>query len=222
MKIAHLKKTGIAVCVLTLFAMIFLVSGTAQTDVKFTDAASYYKDGKCVVCHGQKAEKKFDSDKKEEELAESILKGKKAEKPPNMPGYEAKGLTADQAAVLGNKPCVLWFTGISGAGKSTIADLVEKQLHAQGRPTYLLDGDNVRHGLNKDLGFSDADRAENIRRVAEVAAATVKRVALELGGKSANVILSDADLPKAVKIGLAHLAYNIKRYVWLSGRTASA
>jgi adenylyl-sulfate kinase len=74
-----------------------------------------------------------------------------------------------RAAVLGNKPCVLWFTGISGAGKSTIADLVEKQLHAQGRPTYLLDGDNVRHGLNKDLGFSDADRAENIRRVAEVA-----------------------------------------------------
>jgi len=65
--------------------------------------------------------------------------------------------------------CVLWFTGLSGAGKSTIANLVEKRLHAEGRHTYLLDGDNVRHGLNKDLGFTDADRVENIRRVAEVA-----------------------------------------------------
>jgi bifunctional enzyme CysN/CysC len=63
---------------------------------------------------------------------------------------------------------VLWFTGLSGAGKSTIANLVEKQLHAMGRHTYLLDGDNVRHGLNKDLGFTDADRVENIRRIAEV------------------------------------------------------
>jgi adenylyl-sulfate kinase len=64
---------------------------------------------------------------------------------------------------------VLWFTGLSGAGKSTIANLVEKRLHALGRHTYLLDGDNVRHGLNKDLGFTEADRVENIRRVAEVA-----------------------------------------------------
>ncbi len=64
---------------------------------------------------------------------------------------------------------MLWFTGLSGAGKSTIANLVEKRLHALGRHTYLLDGDNVRHGLNKDLGFTDADRVENIRRVAEVA-----------------------------------------------------
>ena len=64
---------------------------------------------------------------------------------------------------------VLWFTGLSGAGKSTIANLVEKKLHAMGRHTYLLDGDNVRHGLNKDLGFTDADRVENIRRVSEVA-----------------------------------------------------
>ncbi|NMG47280.1 sulfate adenylyltransferase subunit CysN [Azoarcus communis] len=67
------------------------------------------------------------------------------------------------------KACVLWFTGLSGAGKSTIANLVEKKLHAMGHHTYLLDGDNVRHGLNKDLGFTDADRVENIRRVAEVA-----------------------------------------------------
>ena len=64
---------------------------------------------------------------------------------------------------------MLWFTGLSGAGKSTIANLVEKRLYAAGRHTYLLDGDNVRHGLNRDLGFSDADRVENIRRVAETA-----------------------------------------------------
>jgi bifunctional enzyme CysN/CysC len=74
-----------------------------------------------------------------------------------------------RAALKGQKPCVLWFTGLSGAGKSTIANLVEKQLHALGRHTYLLDGDNVRHGLNRDLGFADTDRVENIRRVAEVA-----------------------------------------------------
>ena len=66
------------------------------------------------------------------------------------------------------KSCVLWFTGLSGAGKSTIANLVEKRLHSMGRHTYTLDGDNVRHGLNKDLGFTDADRVENIRRVSEV------------------------------------------------------
>ena len=67
------------------------------------------------------------------------------------------------------RPALLWFTGLSGAGKSTIANLVEKKLAAMGRHTYLLDGDNVRHGLNKDLGFTEADRVENIRRVAEVA-----------------------------------------------------
>jgi bifunctional enzyme CysN/CysC len=75
---------------------------------------------------------------------------------------------ATRAAAKGQKPAVLWFTGLSGAGKSTIANLVEKKLQAQGRHTYLLDGDNVRHGLNRDLGFTDADRVENIRRVAEV------------------------------------------------------
>ena len=64
---------------------------------------------------------------------------------------------------------MLWLTGLSGAGKSTLANLVEKKLQGFGRHTYLLDGDNVRHGLNKDLGFTDADRVENIRRVAEVA-----------------------------------------------------
>ena len=73
-----------------------------------------------------------------------------------------------RAALKGQRACVLWFTGLSGAGKSTVANLVEKRLHSMGRHTYTLDGDNVRHGLNKDLGFTDADRVENIRRVAEV------------------------------------------------------
>ncbi len=76
---------------------------------------------------------------------------------------------ATRAQRKGQKACVLWLTGLSGAGKSTIANLVEKQLLAMGRHTYLLDGDNVRHGLNKDLGFTAQDRVENIRRVAEVA-----------------------------------------------------
>ncbi|HEX3809398.1 MAG TPA: sulfate adenylyltransferase subunit CysN [Rhizomicrobium sp.] len=74
-----------------------------------------------------------------------------------------------RAELKGQKPAVLWFTGLSGSGKSTVANLVEKTLFAQGRHTYLLDGDNVRHGLNRDLGFTDADRVENIRRVAETA-----------------------------------------------------
>lgn len=73
-----------------------------------------------------------------------------------------------RALLNGQKPAVLWFTGLSGAGKSTIANLVEKQLLAMGRHTMTLDGDNVRHGLNRDLGFSEADRVENIRRIAEV------------------------------------------------------
>jgi bifunctional enzyme CysN/CysC len=73
-----------------------------------------------------------------------------------------------RASLKAQKAAVLWFTGLSGAGKSTIANLVEKRLHAQGHHTMVLDGDNVRHGLNQDLGFSEADRVENIRRVAEV------------------------------------------------------
>ncbi|WP_438851113.1 sulfate adenylyltransferase subunit CysN [Brevundimonas nasdae] len=76
---------------------------------------------------------------------------------------------ASRAAIKNQKGRVIWLTGLSGAGKSTIADLVEKRLHADGRHTYLLDGDNVRHGLNRDLGFTEEDRVENIRRVAEVA-----------------------------------------------------
>src|ERR1700753_3905807 len=77
-----------------------------------------------------------------------------------------KDARADQK---GQKPAVLWFTGLSGSGKSTIANLVERALHAEGKHTYMLDGDNGRHGLNRDLGFTDADRVENIRRVAETA-----------------------------------------------------
>lgn len=76
---------------------------------------------------------------------------------------------AAHAAQKNQQPRLLWFTGLSGAGKSTIANLVEKKLHALGKHSFLLDGDNVRHGLNKDLGFTDADRVENIRRVGEVA-----------------------------------------------------
>ncbi|HHX8444922.1 TPA: adenylyl-sulfate kinase [Vibrio diabolicus] len=75
----------------------------------------------------------------------------------------------DRVALKQQKPVVLWFTGLSGSGKSTVANAVESKLLALGKHSYLLDGDNVRHGLNKDLGFSDLDRIENIRRIGEVA-----------------------------------------------------
>ncbi len=84
--------------------------------------------------------------------------------------WQALDVSREAHAVMKNQtPAVLWFTGLSGAGKSTIANLVEKKLHALGKHTFLLDGDNVRHGLNKDLGFTETDRIENIRRVGEVA-----------------------------------------------------
>ncbi len=81
--------------------------------------------------------------------------------------FEVSG--SSRARLMGQRPCVVWLTGLSGAGKSTIANIVEKRLHQLGQHTYILDGDNVRHGLSRDLGFTEADRVENIRRVAEVA-----------------------------------------------------
>jgi bifunctional enzyme CysN/CysC len=87
----------------------------------------------------------------------------------NIPWQQLSIDRSARAAAKRQRPRVLWFTGLSGAGKSTLANLLEKRLHAEGRHTYLLDGDNVRHGLNRDLGFTDADRVENIRRLAEVA-----------------------------------------------------
>jgi len=84
--------------------------------------------------------------------------------------WQATDVTREAHARLKRqKPAVVWFTGLSGSGKSTIANIVERKLHAEGKHTFLLDGDNVRHGLNKDLGFTEADRIENIRRVGEVA-----------------------------------------------------
>ena len=87
----------------------------------------------------------------------------------NISWQEMKVDKATRARATAQKPCILWLTGLSGAGKSTIADRLEQKLQSLGRFTYLLDGDNVRHGLNKDLGFTEEDRVENIRRVAEVA-----------------------------------------------------
>jgi bifunctional enzyme CysN/CysC len=84
--------------------------------------------------------------------------------------WQALDVTREAHARLKNqRPVVLWFTGLSGSGKSTIANLVEKKLYALGHHTFLLDGDNIRHGLNRDLGFTETDRIENIRRIAEVA-----------------------------------------------------
>lgn len=74
----------------------------------------------------------------------------------------------ERSAIKEQIPFAIWFTGLSGSGKSTIANLVEKKLHSMNRHTYILDGDNVRHGLNRDLGFTDVDRVENVRRISEV------------------------------------------------------
>ncbi|RXJ85287.1 adenylyl-sulfate kinase [Arcobacter sp. CECT 8985] len=83
--------------------------------------------------------------------------------------WHSQNITKEKRIMLFHqKPCILWFTGLSGSGKSTIANAVEVELYKRGQKTYLLDGDNVRHGLNKDLGFSEIDRVENIRRIGEV------------------------------------------------------
>lgn len=86
----------------------------------------------------------------------------------NIVWHDAAVSSHERCQRLGNKPCVLWYTGLSGSGKSTIANAVDRLLHDAGRASYLLDGDNIRHGLNQDLGFGDADRVENIRRISEV------------------------------------------------------
>ncbi len=87
----------------------------------------------------------------------------------NIVWHDHKVTRAARSAAKGQRPAILWFTGLSGAGKSTIANALESRLLRLGRHTYLLDGDNVRHGFNRDLGFSDTDRVENIRRIGEVA-----------------------------------------------------
>ena len=87
----------------------------------------------------------------------------------NIVWHDHKITKDDRIKLNKNKPALLWFTGLSGSGKSTIANATEELLYQLGTKTYLLDGDNIRHGLNKDLGFSDEDRIENIRRIGEVA-----------------------------------------------------
>jgi len=91
------------------------------------------------------------------------------QKATNITWHDHKVDNADRCAIKGHRGAVLWFTGLSACGKSTIANTVDHLLHSRGTHTYLLDGDNIRHGLNKNLGFSAEDRAENIRRIGEVA-----------------------------------------------------
>jgi adenylylsulfate kinase len=87
----------------------------------------------------------------------------------NIVWHDTKITKEKRAKLTNQKPCILWFTGLSGSGKSTVANAVEEKLYNNKNFTYLLDGDNIRHGLNKDLGFSEEDRVENIRRIGEVA-----------------------------------------------------
>ena len=91
------------------------------------------------------------------------------QKATNITWHEANVVQTDREQLLNQKGCVIWFTGLSGSGKSTLALEVESQLYQRGHLTYVLDGDNIRHGLNKNLGFSPEDREENIRRIGEVA-----------------------------------------------------
>ena len=91
------------------------------------------------------------------------------QKATNITWHAANVVQADREKLLNQKGCVIWFTGLSGSGKSTLALEVESKLHQRGHLTYVLDGDNIRHGLNKNLGFSPEDREENIRRIGEVA-----------------------------------------------------
>jgi adenylylsulfate kinase len=91
------------------------------------------------------------------------------QKATNVHWHEHRVSSADRKKLMGHKGCILWFTGLSASGKSTVANTVDHKLHVLGKHTYILDGDNIRHGLNKNLGFSATDRAENIRRIGEVA-----------------------------------------------------
>ncbi len=93
----------------------------------------------------------------------------KEQKATNITWHEHKVSREEREKLLGQKGVILWFTGLSGSGKSTVANEVSHRLHQMGKLSYILDGDNIRHGLNKDLGFSPEDRAENIRRISEVA-----------------------------------------------------
>jgi adenylylsulfate kinase len=86
----------------------------------------------------------------------------------NVVWHQHQITRGERAGIMGQRPCLIWFTGLSGSGKSTIANALDLALHQRGYHTFVLDGDNVRHGLNKDLGFTDADREENIRRIGEV------------------------------------------------------
>ena len=120
-------------------------------------------------------------------------------------------LDVDKAArsrIKGQRPGVMWFTGLSGSGKSTIANLVEKKLLSLGRHSYLLDGDNVRHGLNRDLGFTEADRVENIRRVAEVA-----RLMLDAGLIVITAFISPFRAERAMARGLVDSGEFIEAFV---------
>jgi bifunctional enzyme CysN/CysC len=144
-------------------------------------AAKTLNDGDTAFCNLSLAESiAFDGKDHFEQTSRFVLEGKKGEivgrgrvefglrRATNV-HWQALDLSKhDRSLLKKQNPCILWFTGLSGSGKSTVANLVERALHTEGRHTYLLDGDNVRHGLNRDLGFSDADRVENIRRVAEV------------------------------------------------------
>src|SRR5690606_24007119 len=102
-------------------------------------------------------------------MVERSARERGASKATNVVWHDTTVTKTVRAQLKDQKPCVLSFTGLSGAGKSTIANALEQRLAAMGHHTYLLDGDNVRHGLNKDLGFNDDDRVENIRRIGEVA-----------------------------------------------------
>ncbi len=98
-----------------------------------------------------------------------LISGIQNSKSSNITPIVHKVSKEDRARIKNQKPCVIWFTGLSGSGKSTIANELERRLNEMGYHTYLLDGDNIRGGLNRDLGFSEEDRRENIRRIAEVA-----------------------------------------------------